>query len=121
MLIMAIGIFGVSYIFAGVTLIFKRVGFFFQIINFAFLGLFWQDRSKLINGSLFAALYDNFPLTMGMTNLQKILINQYVELDFTELHMLQFTANSLLFAFLGYYLFNLMEKKARKLGLLSQY
>lgn len=121
LLIMAIGIFGVSYMFAGVTLLFKRVGFFFQIVNFAFLGLFWQDRSKLTNGSLIAALYDNFPLTMGMSNLQKILINQYVELDFSELHMLAFTVNSLLFAALGYYLFNLMEKKARTLGLLSQY
>lgn len=121
MFIMAIGIFGVSFVFAGVTLLFKRVGFFFQIINFAFLGLFWQDRSKLENGSLLALLYDNFPLTMGMTNLQKILINQYVELDFAELHILHFTVNSLLFAFLGYYLFNLMEKKARTLGLLSQY
>jgi ABC-2 type transport system permease protein len=118
---MAIGIFGVSYMFAGVTLLFKRVGFFFQIVNFAFLGLFWQDRSKLTNGSFIAALYDNFPLTMGMSNLQKILINQYVELDFSELHMLAFTVNSLLFAALGYYLFNLMEKKARTLGLLSQY
>jgi len=72
LLIMAIGIFGVSYMFAGVTLLFKRVGFFFQIVNFAFLGLFWQDRSKLTNGSFIAALYDNFPLTMGMSNLQNI-------------------------------------------------
>ena len=119
--IMAIGIFGVSYIFAGITLLFKRVGFFFQIINFAFLGLFWQDRSKLVNGSLIAHLYDNFPLTMGMANLQKILINQYVELNISERNLLIFMLNSLLFAAFGYYLFHLMEQKARTLGLLSQY
>lgn len=119
--ILAIGIFGVSFLFAGITLLFKRVGFFFQIINFAFLGLFWQERGKLVEGGALAWLYDNFPLTMGMANMQKVLITQYIELSIWDLNLLKFAFNSILFAFLGYYIFLKMEKRAREEGLLSQY
>ena len=116
--IMAIGIFGLSYIFAGITLIFKRVGFFFQIINFAFLGLFWQDRSALSDGGTMAFIYDHFPLTMGMAGLQNCLTPGS---SILEVNNLSFLVHSILFCIPGYFLFSLMERKARDGGLLSQY
>lgn len=118
LLIMGIGIFGLSYIFAGITLIFKRVGFFFQIINFAFLGLFWQDRAKLADGGAIAFIYDHFPLTLGMANLQKLLTGTSGP-AFTD--YLSFTVHSIIFCIAGYVIFLWMEERARDGGLLSQY
>jgi ABC-2 type transport system permease protein len=118
--VLAIGIFGISFIFAGITLLFKRVGFFFQIINFAFLGLFWQDRSKL-ESSIVLFIYDHFPLTQGMSILQKTLIKQYSEFNLFDLDLLSFMFSSILSLLIGYYLFSKMEEKARDFGLLSQY
>ncbi|MCE9499481.1 MAG: hypothetical protein K8R21_03115 [Leptospira sp.] len=46
-----IGIFGVSFVFAGITLLLKRVGMFFQIVNFGFLALFWISPDKLSTDS----------------------------------------------------------------------
>ena len=116
--IMAIGIFGLSYIFAGITLLFKRVGFFFQIINFAFLGLFWQDRGSLAQGGVMAFIYDHLPLTMGMAGLQNSLNPGS---SILEVNSLEFLIHSILFCIPGYLIFSLMEKKARDGGLLSQY
>ena len=116
--IMAIGIFGLSYIFAGITLLFKRVGFFFQIINFAFLGLFWQDRSALVEGGILSKIYDHFPLTMGMASLQNIISPGS---SILEINVIEFFIHSVIFCIPGYYLFSRMEKRARNGGLLSQY
>ncbi|MDH4262295.1 MAG: hypothetical protein OEV78_04535 [Spirochaetia bacterium] len=116
--IIALGVYGIAYIFAGLTLLFKRVGFFFQIINFAFLGLFWQNRDSLVEGSLFARLYDIFPLTLGMKNLLYIFSADELHLISPLMHQIFF---SLIFGVFGYFLFSLMEKKARQLALLSQY
>jgi ABC-2 type transport system permease protein len=115
--IMAIGIFGLAYIFAGITLLFKRVGFFFQIINFAFLGLFWQNRSTL-NSSLVTFIYDHFPLTLGMTQLQNSL---YFNQKIIFIEVSSFVIHSILFCIFGYLVFIWIEKIARNKALLSQY
>ncbi|MCB1189315.1 MAG: hypothetical protein H7A23_02365 [Leptospiraceae bacterium] len=118
--VIAFGIYGISFAFAGLTLLFKRVGFFFQIINFGFLGLFWQNRASLEDGSLIANLYDYFPLTHGMKFLLKYFQNNPNSIPFTgNLFLLIIT--SLLSTLIGIFLFYLMEKRARNLGLLSQY
>ncbi|MCB1179168.1 MAG: hypothetical protein KDK36_16410 [Leptospiraceae bacterium] len=116
--LMAIGIYGLSYLFAGVTLLFKRVGFFFQIINFAFLGLFWQNRAGLEEGGVLALIYDHFPLTMGMARLQKLFSPS---INTIEINLLSFAVHSLAFCVIGFSLFKLMERRARNKGLLSQY
>jgi len=116
--IIALGVYGIAYIFAGLTLLFKRVGFFFQIINFAFLGLFWQNRETLAEGSLFAILYDSFPLTLGMKNLLLVFTEKEIHIAMPLIHQLFFSG---CFAIAGYLLFMYMEKKARQLALLSQY
>ncbi len=110
------GIFGVAYLFAGATLLFKRVGFFFQIVNFGFLGLFWLKRENWADGSLPAVLYDIFPLTVGMQNLQDIFIKNQVPDSPVRL-----VITSLASWALGYLAFRWMERKAREYGLLSQY
>lgn len=118
LIIMAIGIFGISYIFAGITLLFKRVGFFFQIINFAFLGLFWQDRGALESGGYLAMVYDHFPLTMGMASLQNLFSPGSSQLD---VDLFSFFIHSVVFCIPGFLMFKWMERKAREGGLLSQY
>lgn len=117
MIVMGIGIYGVAFVFAGLTLIFKRVGFFFQIINFGFLGLFWQDRSHL--KGVTANLYDIFPLTLGMEKLQGLFVRDYQTTNDASFVFFCFTC--LVSAVVGYWLFRRMEIKARQLGLLSQY
>jgi len=120
--ITGLGIFGVAYVFAGVTLIFKRVGFFFQIANFGFLGLFWLDRTGMEPSSWKAVLYDNFPLTQGMSNLRLLMLAPQRNPGLAEHaglgHLLLISLISLC---LGYLAFLAMEKRARKLALLSQY
>ncbi|HNL01366.1 MAG TPA: hypothetical protein PKJ30_09665, partial [Leptospiraceae bacterium] len=115
-LIMAIGIFGISYIFAGITLLFKRVGFFFQIINFAFLGLFWIDRAKL--PEILQNIYDHFPLTVGMSRLMQTLTDPVIASPYS---MIEFIVYSFLFMAVGWFCFSRMERTARSYGLLSQY
>ena len=114
--VMAFGIFGISYLFAGITLLFKRVGMFFQIVNFAFLGIFWQDRSGLEGG--FAFFYDHFPLSVGMAGMQNILVTGSEAPAFSLFYL---AAVSLVYFAAGQWLFRMMEKKSRELGLLSQY
>jgi ABC-2 type transport system permease protein len=116
--IIALGVYGIAYIFAGLTLLFKRVGFFFQIINFAFLGLFWQNRDSLAEGGLYATLYDAFPLTLGMKNLLYVFTAEKIDLALPLFHQIFFSG---CFAVIGYLLFVVMEKKARQMALLSQY
>ncbi len=116
--IMGFGIFGVAYLFAGLTLIFKRVGFFFQIINFGFLGLFWQDRGALAAGGVAANLYDWFPLTVGMASLQNTLGSTSAGAEFS---LVWLTFVSLLWMAGGFAIFFWLEREARKRGLLSQY
>jgi len=118
LLCIALGVYGVAYVFAGLTLLFKRVGSFFQIINFGFLGLFWQDRSSLDDSSLSAIFYDAFPLTLGMKNLNTIFGVDDYSLLFLFANQLFY---SIIFGFSGYFAFTLMERKARKMALLSQY
>ena len=115
----AFGVYGVAYVFAGLTLIFKRVGFFFQIINFAFLGLFWQNRDAMAEGSWSAIVYDLFPLTRGMTLLRKVLMPEKGNLPISEIVFFAFIC--VVFTVGGYWLFRAMEKKARSQALLSQY
>jgi ABC-2 type transport system permease protein len=118
LLLIAMGVYGIAYIFAGLTLLFKRIGFFFQIINFAFLGLFWQNREALADGSWNAILYDIFPLTLGMKNLLYIFTSNT---DSIISRLLLQVLYSGIFAVIGFFLFRFMEKKARQMALLSQY
>ena len=122
LIITGIGVFGVAYIFAGITLLFKRVGFFFQIINFGFLGLFWQNRMNMVEGSIWATLYDIFPLTAGMANLRLVLIHQDINQKYIlHTNLFELIIYSFICAFLGYLFFQLTERRARKMALLSQY
>lgn len=111
-----------AYLFAGVTLLFKRVGSFFQIINFGFLGLFWQNRGELAEGSFGAFLYDAFPLTLGMKNLQ-LLFEPETASRLGAVFQIYFNQAlfSIAFAAIGYLAFAAMERKARSMALLSQY
>ncbi|MBE7413237.1 MAG: hypothetical protein L6Q54_07640 [Leptospiraceae bacterium] len=113
------GIFGVAYIFAGFTLILKRVGMFFQIVNFAFLALFWLDPSKLSN--LQKMLFNFFPLTLTMSNLTEVLLKKGDILYFQDDGYLKLVLVSLIYFFLGMYFFRYMESVARRKALLSQY
>lgn len=116
--VMAFGIFGVSYLFAGLTLLFKRVGMFFQIINFAFLGIFWQNRASLAEGSFFARFYDTFPMSVGMSKMQLILSPDAAAPHFSMIYLA--LVSGVYFA-AGLFIFRRLEKQSRKLGLLSQY
>lgn len=119
LVVMAFGVYGISYFFAGITLIYKRVGMFFQIVNFAFLGIFWQDRSSMESNSLFALFYDTFPLSIGMSKLQSVMVTDRIfQSDFSMMYLL--LISGIYFA-VGFILFYMMEKKARTQGLLSQY
>ncbi|MDH5657175.1 MAG: hypothetical protein OEZ34_14790, partial [Spirochaetia bacterium] len=119
LIVMAFGIFGISYFFAGITLLFKRVGMFFQIINFAFLGIFWQNREVLDEGSFFALFYDHFPLSVGMLKIQNILTENPASMhDFSYLHLVLISAA---YFTAGYFIFRILERRARIQGLLSQY
>ena len=118
----AFGVFGIAYVFAGITLLYKRVGFFFQLINFGFLGLFWQNRATIAEGTWTARIYDIFPLTVGMANLRSALIEPAKQdgylLTTGPLYLVLVCLAS---TALGYGAFYLMEKRARKMALLSQY
>ena len=114
-----VGIFGVAYLFAGATLLFKRVGLFFQIVNFAFLGLFWQNRAGL--GNVTGFLYDVFPLTVGMSNLERLLVIGGGLATPTPQGPLYLASVSAVSMLVGFWAFYRMEQRARELALLSQY
>ncbi|MCC6274674.1 MAG: hypothetical protein IT569_02340 [Leptospiraceae bacterium] len=115
-----LGIFGVGYLFAGLTLILKRVGMFFQIVNFGFLALFWLDPMKLSETQ--KLLFNFFPLTLTMSNLTEILLKKGdILFSFDGSGYLKLLLVSLIYYFAGMYFFRYMESIARDRALLSQY
>ncbi len=115
-----LGLYGLGLFFAGLTLIFKRLGPVTTITRFLLL---------IFTGALFPvqvfpeslqSLSKVLPMTAGLDIMKNIIFNEggyKIDLNY---HLL-LVANTLFYLFLGIIVFMFLEKRSRKMGTLGTY
>ena len=106
------GVNGVGFIMGGLSLIFKKINSIFQIIQFAFIGLIAFPIDKV-------PLMKYLPLSMGYSIIRKIMTGNKALIapgDYLFLIL-----NSMFYLFIGYSIYKVLERKAKRDGRLGQY
>ncbi len=114
------GIYGFGLIFAGLALMFKRIGQIGSITQFAFFLLAYLPIEQT-TGWLQVALY-SLPLTLGIRLLKSVVVGH--ESVFTEANLALLAVlalNSAAYLLIGSLVFRLCERKSRIDGRLGQY
>lgn len=106
---------GLGYIFAGLSLLYKRIENVQRLLQFAFIGLIAAPAS--IDTQLLFVV----PLSLGSDLLARAMIDglRLWELPAVELAIL--LVNGLVYLFVGYGVFHVLVRRARKLGVMGQY
>jgi ABC-2 type transport system permease protein len=109
-----LSVLGVGFAAGGVTVLYKRIGNWTGLLQFGFIGLI----SAPAFGLGWARL---LPLTQGSSLLQRAMQDgvRLWEFPLVDLAVLSFTA--LLYPLLGYVVFYVAHRRARKLGVLGDY
>lgn len=109
-----IGMFGLGFIIAGISIIFKQVQAFLQILQFILAGLTFVPLSV-------APILTYFPFVKGVDLVRDVMIHHltFSEISWLDLGIL--TLNSIVYFGLGLFFFLLCERIAMKRGLLAHY
>lgn len=105
---------GLGFMLAGLALIYKRIQAFFQIVQFAMIGLLFVPLSRYP-----AARY--LPLAVGREILQRVLMSGVRLWRVGGADLLALLSSTALYLALGVGCFAVAESKARSKGLLGQY
>ena len=107
-----LGVSGVGFIMGGLSLVFKRITSTFQMIQFAFIGLIAFPIDKV-------PLMKYLPLSLGYNIIRKIMTGNKALIapgDYLFLIL-----NSMFYLFIGYSIYKVLERKAKRDGRLGQY
>ncbi|MBM7540268.1 ABC transporter permease [Amphibacillus cookii] len=109
-----LSMYGLAFIIAGLTIIFKQIQAFLQIFQFVLAGLTFIALPSL-------PFFLFLPLTKGLSMIRAIMIEGDVLTDFTMLDFTLLIGNALIYVGvgLGFYLY--CENYAMKRGLLAHY
>ena len=114
------GIYGFGLIFAGLALVFKRIGQVGSIMQFAFFFLAYFPVEQL-TGWLKAVLY-SLPLTLGVSLIKTVVVEYgSVFSGSNSWLLLGLVINSVLYLLIGSAVFLICERKSRMDGRLGQY
>jgi len=114
------GIYGFGLIFAGLALVFKRIGQVGTIMQFAFFFLAYFPAEQ-ISGWLKVAFY-SLPLTLGVSLIKTVVVEQSTVFDGTRPWLLLgLVINSAVYLLIGSAVFLICERKSRIDGRLGQY
>jgi len=110
-----LSIYGLGYIMGGLSLVFKKVQAGNQILQFLFILLLVLPTITDHQIIYF------MPLSWGNHMINKMMIDGLSLFDFTLLEYLILLVNSFAYLIIGLFIFSLMERSAKKRGLLGHY
>jgi len=110
-----LGVSSLGFITGGLTLVFKRVSSYKQIVQFIVIGLIAAPPIDTY------PLFRYLPASKGSWMIRRIMIRDIVVTGFPLSDFLFLALNSLFYLTLGYIIFKLCEKRAMKKGMLGHY
>ncbi|MBS3789913.1 MAG: hypothetical protein KGY66_03260 [Candidatus Thermoplasmatota archaeon] len=108
-------IYGIGYIMGGLSLVLKKVQAGNQILQFLFILLLVLPTITDHKIIYFV------PISWGNNMINRMMIDGLSLLDFTMIDYTILIVNSFAYLFVGLFIFSLMEKSAKKRGLLGHY
>lgn len=114
LVITLMGVAGIGWILGGLTIIFKKIENYLQIVQFIFIFIIAIPTNKYV----FAKF---LPLSLGNEILQKIMIDKMSIVKLINMDMLYLIINSFAYFILGICIFKICEGIAMKKGLLAHY
>lgn len=108
------GVAGIGYFLGGLTLVFKRVESFLQIVQFAFLALVMFPLESF-------PLMKYFPLAYGADLLREVMIHGKTLSQFPPGDLVFLALNSGIYFAIGFGAFKYFESVAKRKGLLGHY
>lgn len=109
-----ISMIGVSFMIAGMAVIFKQINSFLQISQFIFAGLTFVPLSV-------APILVFFPVVKGVDMVRQIAIHNYTLADFSLMDYTALILNAIVYLVLGIIVFLRCEKHAMEKGILGQH
>ncbi len=109
-----ISMFGVSFMIAGMSVIFKQIQSFLQISQFLFMGLTFVPLS-------IAPWLALAPIVKGVDMIREVMIKGVSLVDFTVVDYTILVATSVIYFIIGIFLFFKCEKFAMEKGILGQH
>lgn len=105
---------GVSFMIAGLAIIFKQISSFLQVFQFILMGLTFAPLSTMPYLAL-------LPVTKGVDMARGIMIYNKSLIDFNGLDYLSLVSNAIVYILLGIIVFKRCEKTAMVKGVLGQH
>lgn len=115
-----VSMFGIGYLIAGMSLVYKRVGAIAQASNNFILYLSGITLSVSTLPPIFQLISKIFPLSWSRIILENILRNQFINIEISNAIM-YFTVLSLVWVCIGVVGFTYYQNKAKELGIISSY
>ncbi|NCU17330.1 ABC transporter permease [Bacillus sp. P1(2020)] len=109
-----ISMIGVSFMIAGMAVIFKQINSFLQISQFIFAGLTFVPLSV-------APFLVFFPVVKGVDMVRQIAIHNYTLADFSLMDYTALILNAIVYLVLGIIVFSRCERHAMEKGILGQH
>ncbi|RLQ93195.1 ABC transporter permease [Falsibacillus albus] len=109
-----ISMFGVSFMIAGMSIIFKQIQAFLQILQFVFMGLTFVSLS-------FAPYLAFAPFVKGVDMVRTIMVEDVSISHFGSVDFLILSANALFYLVIGLWVFKSCERYAMRKGILGQH
>ncbi len=105
---------GIGFMMAALALLFKQIGSFLQVAQFAFFGLVAVPVG-------FSPLFEFMPIVRAATMVRNSMIDGLTLIDFSGLDWILLIANALAYFVIGIVVYKLAEARAMQRGLLGKY
>ena len=110
-----LSVLGVGFLFAGLSLLYKRIENVTQLMQFAFIGLIAAPAAE--GYDFLAAL----PLTLGSSMLHRSMVDGVALWEFPRVELLLLIGVGIGYLLAGYLAFHLCVRRARRLGVMGHY
>lgn len=114
LMITLVGVFGVGYAVAGITLVLKQVDYILQLFQFLVMGLTFIPLTAF-------PLLKFGPFMLGLQMIRDISIEGYTITTISMADMIFLVLNSFIYFIVGFLIFQYCEIVARKKGLFGHY
>ncbi|MFP8955904.1 ABC transporter [Natrialbaceae archaeon A-CW3] len=106
---------GLGFLFAGLSLLYKRIENVQQLLQFGFIGLIAAP------GAVDSEILLVVPFSLGSDILGRAMIDGYRLWEFEAVTLTALVLNALVYLVVGYLLFHLLVRRARRLGVMGHY